>query len=99
MAKTRKNSRRSSILKNIRKTSSKALPLVNKGLTTVGNTTKVVVSKSLPVVEKGVSAVYGSLATGFDLGVKGVKNAASGIKNMRKMTKKRHHRRNKTRRH
>jgi len=99
MAKTRKSSRRSSILKNIKKTSSRALPLVNKGLTTVGNTTKVVVSKSLPVVEKGVSAVYGSLATGFDLGVKGVKNAASGIKKMTK--KRRHHRikRHRTRRH
>ena len=97
MAKTRKSSRRYSILKNIRKTSNKALPLVNKGLTTVGTTTKSVVKKSLPVVEKGVSVVYGSLATGFDLGVKGVKNAASGIKNI---SKKRHHSRNrKTRRH
>ena len=46
----------------------------------MGKATKVVLKKSIPVVEKGVSAVYGTMATGFDLGIKGVKKVAKGVK-------------------
>jgi hypothetical protein len=83
MSKSRRN-RRPNILKNIKNTSSKALPLVEKGLTNVGTAAKVVAQKSKPVLEKGVSAVYGTLATGFDLGAKGAKNVVSGVKNITK---------------
>jgi hypothetical protein len=38
------------------------------------------------VLEKGVSAVYGTLATGFDLGLKGAKNVDY---NVQSITKKR----------
>jgi hypothetical protein len=39
--------------------------------------------KSAPTVNKGLESVYGALATGFDMGIKGVKKGVS------KMTKKR----------
>jgi hypothetical protein len=97
MTKSRKNS----ILKSVGKTSSKVLPVVDKSLQTVGSTAKDVAKISLPIVEKGVSAVYGTMATGFNLGVKGIK----GVKGVAKgMTKSKRSRRNKkggrkTRRH
>ena len=92
-----KSSRRS-VLKSLKKTTSKAIPLVDEGLKTIGSTAKNVAVKSIPIVEKGVSAVYGTMASGFDLGVKGV---ARGVKSM---SKKRHSKRagkgkRKTRRH
>lgn len=96
MAKTKKN--RKSIIKSIAKTTKRALPVVDKGLKTVGTTAKNVATASIPVVEKGVSVVYGTMAQGFDLGVKGVKTVAKGVK----MTKKRRHKkggRRKTRKH
>ena len=78
MAKSRRNVR--SVMKTLKKTTSRALPVVDNGLKTVGTATKVVLKKSIPVVEKGVSAVYGTMATGFDLGIKGVKKVAKGVK-------------------
>jgi len=72
MGKSRRH--RSSVVKSITKTASKTLPAVDKGLKTVGSTAKNVASASIPVIEKGVSAVYGTMATGLDLGVKGVKS-------------------------
>lgn len=77
MAKSRKN--RSSVLKNLKKTATKTLPVVDTGLKNVGNTAKNVAEKSVPVIEKGVSVVYGTMATGLDLGVKGVKSVAKGM--------------------
>lgn len=75
MAKSRKNN----VMKTIKKTASKTLPVVDKGLTHVGKTAKSVAQASIPVIEKGVSAVYGTMATGLDLGVKGVKSVAKGV--------------------
>ena len=75
MAKSRKNS----VMKTLKKTANKTLPVVDKGLKTVGSTAKDVASASIPVIEKGVSAVYGTMATGLDLGVKGVKTVTKGI--------------------
>lgn len=81
MAKSRKNS---SVIKTITKTTDKVLPAVDKGLKTVGATAKNVATSSIPVIEKGVSVVYGTMATGLDLGVKGVKTVARGVKRSRK---------------
>ena len=53
------------------------------GIKTIGNVTKNVVSKSAPIVEKGVTSVYGTMATGFDLGVKGAKSAVTSIAHLR----------------
>lgn len=80
MGKSRKNS----ILKSVQKTSNKILPVVDTGLKTVGSTAKDVAKISIPIVEKGVSAVYGTMATGFNLGVKGVKGVNSVAKGMTK---------------
>lgn len=69
VTKTRKHSKRTSSLNRVIKRTKKVVPAVGKGLKTVGNTAKDVVAKSVPVVEKGASVVYGTLATGFDMGV------------------------------
>jgi hypothetical protein len=93
MPKSRKNMK--SVLNSITTTSQKALPVVNTGLKTVGKAAK----ESVPIIEKGVSAVYGTMATGFNLGVKGVKSVAKGVKTVargvKKGSKKRHTRRHK----
>ena len=72
MSKTRKNRSRKNFLKKITSTGKNAIPVVETGLKTVGKTAKVVAVKAAPVIEKGVSKVYDTLATGYDLGVKGV---------------------------
>ena len=97
MTKSRKNS----ILKSVEKTSNKVLPVVDDGLKTVGSTAKDVAKISLPIVEKGVSAVYGTMATGFNLGVKGVKGVSGVAKGMTKSKRSRRHKKGgkKTRRH
>jgi len=89
MAKSRKNSK--SVLSSISKTSQKALPAINTCLKNVGTAAV----KSIPIVEKGVSVVYGTMATGFDLGVKGANTVAKGVKNITKKrrSKRRSHRR------
>jgi hypothetical protein len=76
MTKTRKQSKKS---RTLTKMTNKALPIVGKSLETVGNTAKVVLVKAVPIVENGASAVYGTLATGFDMGIKGAKTVAKGI--------------------
>ena len=94
MAKTRKHSRTSrgsKSMKMLKNTSKSAA----RGLKKVGSVTKNVIASSAPIVEKGVSKVYGTLATGFDLGVKGAKSVASGVS---KMTKRKRSNR-KSRRH
>lgn len=95
MVKTRKN--KTSIINTITEDSKKALPVLDKNISKVGIAAKEITEKSIPVVEKGVSAVYGTMATGFDLGVKGVKIAASGVKTMsrKKRTKNHRNRKNK----
>jgi len=95
MAKSRKHRSRSqkrhkkTLLKDITQTTKKVLPVVNSGLETVGTSVKVVAEKSAPVVEKGISGVYGALATGFDMGVKGVQSGVTMMSKKRRH-KKRH---------
>jgi len=92
MTKSRKNSsskyslrkyRKTNLFKNFKKTSTKAVPIVESGLKTVGTTVKKVAVKSAPTVNKGLEGIYGVLATGFDMGIKGVSKVS-------KMTKKNH---------
>ena len=89
MAKSHKSrsSKKSSLLKGLKKTTSKAVPMVKSGLKSVGSTVKTVAIKSAPTVNKGLEGVYGALATGFDMGIKGV---SKGVSSVSKMTKKRH---------
>jgi hypothetical protein len=90
MVKSRRNLTASNIFRKVKKTSMKTLPIVNKELTKIGVLAKDVAVKTTPVVKKGVSSVYGTLATGFNLGKKGLKT----------ITKKKHYKKSKkTRRH
>jgi hypothetical protein len=94
MAKSRKHhsqkKHKRNLFKSIKKTSKKVIPAVNSGLKKVGKTVKFAAEKSAPVVEKGISGVYGALATGFDMGVKGVKSGVTMISKKRQSSKKRH---------
>ena len=72
------------------RTSYRVLPRVEGGLEMVGN--KAI--KASPVVEKGISNVYNTLATGFDMGIKGVQNTIS----TRRSRHKRHNKSRKSRR-
>ena len=76
-----------SVGKGIISTSKKALPVVDKGLTKVGNVAKDVAVKSAPIIENGVSVVYGTMAKGFDLGVQGARTVAKGISKKRRSKK------------
>jgi len=89
MRKSRKN--RKSVMKSIKHSAKKVLPAVNNGLTKVGKTAKNAAAMSLPVIEKGVATVYGTMATGFNLGLKGTKGIIKGVNNM---SKKMHHSKN-----
>lgn len=81
----RRSSKKSSLFKGLKKTTTKAVPMVKSGLKTVGSTVKTVAIKSAPTVNKGLEGVYGALATGFDMGIKGV---SKGVSSVSKMTKK-----------
>jgi hypothetical protein len=74
--------RASSFVKRSSETAEKALPVVNNNLKNVGVTAKNIAKETFPVIEKGVSAVYGTMATGFNLGLKGAKSVASGVKSV-----------------
>ena len=95
MAKMRKSSKKN-ILKRFKKTTKNVIPVVESGLKTVGTTAKNVSTKAKPYVEKGVSSIYGVLATGFDMGVKGVSKVASNVISKKSKKTKKHR---KTRRH
>jgi hypothetical protein len=81
MSKTRKNR---ILLKKLKKTSKFVIPVVKTGLKTVGNTAKGVAIKSAPIIETGVSKIYGTMADGFNLGVKGAKGITNSVSKMRK---------------
>ena len=53
--------------------------MVKSGLKSVGATVKTVAIKSAPTVNKGLEGVYGALATGFDMGIKGVSKGVSKL--------------------
>lgn len=72
------------------RTNYRVLPRVEGGLEMVGN--KAI--KASPVVEKGISNVYNTLATGFDMGIKGVQNTIS----TRRSRRSRHNKSRKSRR-
>lgn len=95
--KSRRSSKRPSFMKNVSKTTYKAIPYVKKGLKNVGSATMTVTKQATPVIEKGLGVVYGTLASGFDLGVKGLKKGinfvSTGSKTARKSKKNRSRRR------
>lgn len=97
MAKTHRKSRSASkktkkgIYRSIKKSAREAVPVVTSGLKKVGKTSLKVAKKSRPIIEKGLGAVYGVLAEGFDMGVKGLKKGANVIQKGKKTRKNRKH--------
>jgi hypothetical protein len=73
--------------KNMYRSVKKALPAVKQGLTTVGKTAVKVAEKSRPIIEKSVGKIYGVLAEGFDMGLRGIKKTASKMRKTRKHRK------------
>jgi len=76
--------RASSLIKSTSKNINKVLPVVDNGIKTASYVAKGVAKETIPIVEKGVSAVYGTMNTGFNLGVSEAKNIGKGIKNYSK---------------
>jgi hypothetical protein len=82
----------------------KSMKSVDKSLKTVGKTAMNVADASIPIIEKGVSAVYGTMATGLDLGTKGVSAIKKSLSKSRKASRARslaggRRRRHRSRRH
>lgn len=86
---TTKKRRHSLTFRSLNRTSRRVLPVVNNGLQTVGKFTTSAVKTSIPVVTKGVAAVYGSMAKGFNLGVKGAQSAAKRVAQRRRSARRR----------
>jgi hypothetical protein len=82
-------SRKTSVVKRLKKTANKTLPVVNNGLKSVGTAAKNVASASIPIIEKGVSAVYGTMSSGLDLGVKGVESISKKYSHSKSRSKSR----------
>lgn len=80
-------------LKKLTRTANKTLPVIASGLTKVGSKVKNITMKSAPTIEKGLGAVYGSVMTGFDLGVKGINKGISTIQKQTSSKTRRHRRR------
>ena len=83
MAKSRKN-----IKSMVKSFSNKALPIVNTGLKKTGVAAKKVAIASQHILEKGVSTIYGTIASGINLGVKTISKGIKSSKKMNKKTKK-----------
>lgn len=93
---TRKHKNKLSKMHKLQKTLSintnKTLTKVNRGLENIGNTAK----KSAPIVEKGVAGVYDTLATGFDMGIKGINKVKKTITTKHKRVKTRNNKKRKS---
>jgi hypothetical protein len=80
-------------LKKLTRTANKTLPAIASGITNVGSNVKNITLKNAPKIEKGLGAVYGSVLTGFDLGVKGISKGISTIQSQASSKTRRHRRR------
>ncbi len=92
-----KRSKKQGLFKKVKNATIKTIPIVTKGLKNVGSAVLNVTKKATPVVEKGVGAIYDTLNTGFNLGVKGIKKGVSLIS--KRKTYKKSRKTRKTRRH
>jgi hypothetical protein len=77
--KSSRSSKKSGLFKGFKNTTSRAVPMLKTGLKSVGSTVKNVAVKSVPTVNKGLEGVYGAMATGFNMGIKGVTGVTKGI--------------------
>jgi hypothetical protein len=86
MKRTHKRSRRSK-KNNVTRSIKRTMPKVKKGLKVVGKTAVNVTKEATPIVEKGLGKIYGVLAEGFDMGVRGVKKTMDKKKRTNKRRK------------
>jgi hypothetical protein len=88
MTKTRKNrfskssKKTTNIIKNIGRTTKRVLPVVKTGLSTIGQNVKYAANKSEPAIKQGFKSIYGTLATGFNMGL----NKLSTLSTFKKST-------------
>jgi len=68
------------VIKTVRNTTSKIIPGMQYGIQKVGSTVQNVATGTVPMVKKGFSQVYGTLATGFNMGMNGLKNGVDSVK-------------------
>ena len=78
------------LFKNLKKTTSRAIPIVASGLKKVGTNVKNITMKSKPVVEKGLGVLYKSVMSGLDFGLKGIKRGVHVIKSKTRSKTRRH---------
>jgi hypothetical protein len=76
--------------KNLRRKTSRAIPVVASGLKKVGSNVKNMTIKSKPAVEKGLGVIYKTVMSGLDFGLKGIKKGVRVIKS-KTMSKTRRH--------
>jgi len=87
MPKTRRNKSKlgkiTTFLKRVANKTNKYLPVINSGVKKVGKTTKKVAYKAKPIIEKSSAVIYNTIASGFDLGIKGTKKSLKYISKSR----------------
>jgi hypothetical protein len=77
---SRSSKKRTGIIKNIGKTTKRVLPIVKTGLYKIGENVKVAATKSEPAIKQGFKSIYGTLATGFNMGVNKLSSTLSTFK-------------------
>jgi hypothetical protein len=65
----RSSKKRTNFIKNIGRTTKRVLPVVKSGLSTIGQNVKSAATKSEPAIKQGFKSIYGTLATGFNMGM------------------------------
>ena len=65
----RSSKKRTNFIKNIGRTTKRVLPVVKSGLSTIGQNVKSAATKSEPAIKQGFKSIYGTLATGFNMGL------------------------------
>jgi hypothetical protein len=93
MSKSRSRKSRSSrsksknnFMKSVKRTTTKALPVIKTSLKKVGTTVEEV---ALPAVNKGLETVYDGLSMGVSMGIKGVKSGYNHLSKKRRKSKRR----------
>jgi hypothetical protein len=66
---SRSSKKRTNFIKNIGRTTKRVLPIVKTGLSTIGQNVKYAANKSEPTIKQGFKSIYGTLATGFNMGL------------------------------
>ena len=84
--------RRTGIIKNIGRTTKRVLPIVKTGLSKIGENVKVAASKSEPAIKQGFKSIYGTLATGFNMGLNKLSSTFKKSTFKKSRAKRRRHR-------